>query len=172
MLDLNKEILKGVFNFLDKKNCELNKILVHKVMFFLKESGLPITYRFTPYTYGPFSFDLMNEMNEMVFWDKLETEGNNSFKITSPLDSDIESSLKEKIKAKIEDFFVLIDNDMDFGNLELYGTAIYCLKALQEINDEVNFDDFYEEFTAWKGEGKYPKDNIQKAYSKLENVFH
>ena len=171
MNDLNKEIFKATLNCLSEKRYELTKILLHKVTYFLKESGIPITYRFTPYTYGPFSFDLMNEMNEMVFWEEIEVDGKKSFKITSSIEPAVSSALKVKIEIKIKEFFALIDEDTTFGNLELYGTAIYCYKALLEVNDAVDYGDFHDEFTSWKGREKYLEKDIRRVYSRLENVL-
>lgn len=159
------------FNLLEEKGIEASKILLQKLIFYLKESRCPVTFRFKAYTYGPFSFDLQNEVDDMVFWDELEKISDHSFTPAKTFTCQLDQSVAEKIRLKTDQFLNLIGNDTSFHTLELYGTAIYCFRVLQELDDEVELEGFVDEFRAWKG-SKYKREEIEQAFSKLEPSFH
>jgi hypothetical protein len=54
--------------------------------------------------------------------------------------------------------------------MELFGTVLYCIRALQENGMEPDSNDVIQEFQAWKGT-KYSDKNIENAYEKLYPVF-
>lgn len=57
-------LVQGVHRKTDK----LGKIQLQKLVYFLQETGVPLDYEFEIYHYGPFSFELSDQMN---FWDSL-----------------------------------------------------------------------------------------------------
>jgi uncharacterized protein YwgA len=68
MNNLNIEILKYVIEKLIGMNLPVTKIVVQKIMFYLKECGLPISYLdFDMYEYGPYSPELNFDFDELIF---------------------------------------------------------------------------------------------------------
>ena len=74
------------------------------------------------------------------------------------------------MNEKLDQFSSLIDRDFSFNNLELFGTVLYCIRALQENGMESNLKKVIQEFQAWKGT-RYSDKNIENAYKKLSPVF-
>ena len=70
----------------------------------------------------------------------------------------------------ISHFTSLINGNFSFDNLELFGTVLYCIRALQENGMELNLKKVIQKFQAWKG-AKYSDTNIENAYEKLYPVF-
>ena len=50
--------------------------------------------------------------------------------------------------------------------MEIFGTTLYCYKALKKIGIEPTLNKVIDEFKAWKG-GKYKDHLIQKSYEQL-----
>jgi uncharacterized protein YwgA len=166
---LDKEILKKVLVRLNNSNIPLDKVLLHKLMFFLQETGAPVTYRFEPYTYGPFSFEMMEELNDMNYWNEINILGDR-IQIGGDLKYDLEKEVEDLVDGLIGQFHELVEQDFSFNNLELYGTALYCYRVLQETEDIVTIDDFEKEFTAWKAD-KFNQQDIQSTYHKLDHLL-
>lgn len=162
MSDLNKEILKYVIDQLGEKDS--SKIAVQKVIFFLREIGIPITYTFGPYAYGPYSKELNNDADELIFWEELVSY-NNGYKKGEKFSINLPKWLRDSISEKIEEIRSVIE-DFSFDSLELFGTVFYCIRSLQEIYINPSFEKVQEEFKAWKG-NKYLSNRIQQAYKKI-----
>lgn len=167
MVDLNKEILKYVIDQLEKeKKTSLSKIAIQKLIFFLREAGIPVTYDFEFYSYGPYSKGLNNDADELIFWSELKWDKDGykkgeKFKVTLAIE------LKDEINKKIEELKSLADyNFNDFDSMELLGIIFYCIRALQEVGIDPNFENVQKEFIAWKG-NKYSKEKLQQVYDKV-----
>ena len=74
------------------------------------------------------------------------------------------------MNENLEQFSSLINGNFNFDNLELFGTALYCIRALQENGMESNLKKVIQEFQAWKGT-RYSDKNIENAYKRLSPVF-
>lgn len=149
------------------------KVLVQKLAHFLTSLGVTTGLRFRPYTYGPFSKEIMDIMDDLSFWhasDGFRVEKTH-YKVPSPFPEDLEPHLPEEEAKNItkltRDYFDLINNDTNFNNIELYGTTLYCIKALkQEHKDSTPTDnDVIRDYIEWKPETN--KDSIKNAYSRI-----
>jgi uncharacterized protein YwgA len=72
----SKNFIKEVLTALKEKEISATKIFLHKFVYFLTLQNFVRTFRFEPYTYGPFSFSLAKEIESLVFWDEVKVENN------------------------------------------------------------------------------------------------
>lgn len=169
MSSLNTEILKYVIDKLEKMKIPTDKIVVQKLMFYLKENGLPISYDYDMYAYGPYSKKLNHDADGLAF-DKQLIISNRSYRKGDNFISELTDKYKNKIDDQIDKFRKLVDDSFDFETMEIIGTTFYCYNALKGFGLNSELIDVLEEFKGWKG-GKYPDSKIQKAYNKIKR-FH
>lgn len=163
-MDQSKNILSYFLNYLSRKKIPLDKITIQKGIFFLKEMGIPIKFRFEPYIYGPFSIDLAMELDEMVFWDELAQSGSRYQKRN--LTFDLPDQTKEKINTKLKCLEKILDNKFDFNTLELASTVLFVIRTLEANNENINKNSVIEEVKNWKGY-KFSEREIQSIYHKI-----
>jgi len=164
-MDQSKSILTYFLNYLHTKHIPLDKITIQKGIFFLKEMGLPIKFRFEPYIYGPFSIDLAMELDEMVFWDELAQTGSR-YSIKKIELADFSEQIKEKISNKLKCLEKILDKKFDFNNLELASTVLFVIRSLEASNEKVDMVSVVKEVQDWKG-NKFVKDDIKSVYNRL-----
>ena len=164
MDDLNKEILKYIISKLAKKKIQIARIVVQKIMFYLKESGVPISYSYAPYAYGPYSKELGGDANELVLLDQLGTSGFEYSK-GQKFSDDLTEDYKEIINKKISEVISHVD-DFSFSSMELFGTTLYCIRSLEEMGIKPNEEKVVSEFKAWKG-NRYNDQDVIKMFNRL-----
>lgn len=172
MHNSSNDILNYVLSVLSKKEIPLDKIVLQKVMHFLKEMGIPHDFRFEPYTYGPFSSQLAHELGHLVFWDYLsEQENKHGFNLIKQPPCELESKIKHKIESAIDKFSSIVDNQYDFQTMELFGTVLSCYRALEEVGEKPIKRNVVSEFIGWKG-NKYSKSKIEDAYARIKQILN
>jgi uncharacterized protein YwgA len=139
--------------------------MVQKLAFFLRETDVPLTYYFEPQAYGPYSRELANDVDELVFWNELESKGYLYEKGVS-FSYELASELRELLEERTENFKTLVNDNFAFDSIELFGTVLYCIRTLQEMGITPSFQEVLKEFKAWKGE-KYSEEKIQGMYQKI-----
>jgi len=164
MGDLNKEILKYVISKLAEEEIPSARIVVQKIMFYLKESGAPISYSYAPYAYGPYSKELGSDANELVLLDQIESSGF-KYSVGQKFSYNLTEDYKELIDKKINEFKSHVDN-YSFNSMELFGTTLYCIRSLEEIGTEPNEKKVVYEFKAWKG-NRYSEKSVIKMFNRL-----
>lgn len=158
-------ILITTLDLLTKKNIPLGKIVLQKIVYFLKDRGVPFSYSFRPFTYGPYSSSLSHALESLCFWDYLEERGN-EYAIRDLPTPAPDEDLTPRITAAIDTFASMVDGQYDFKTMEIFGTVISCRRALEEVGEEVTPDSVLAEFKAWKAD-KYDDDRILAAYRKI-----
>ena len=164
MDDLNKEILKYVISKLAKEKIQSARIVVQKIMFYLKESGVPISYSYAPYAYGPYSKELGGDANELALLDQIESSGF-EYSMGQKFNYNLAEDYKELIDKKINEFKSYVDN-YSFSSMELFGTTLYCIRSLEEMGIEPNEEKVVYEFKTWKG-NRYSEKNVIKMFNEL-----
>ena len=164
MDDLNKEILKYVISKLAEENISSARIVVQKIMFYLKEFGVPISYSFAPYAYGPYSKELGGDANGLVLLDQLESSGF-EYTMGQKFNYNLTEDYKEIINKKMSEVISHVD-DFSFSSMELFGTTLYCIRSLEEMGIEPNEEKVLNEFKTWKG-NKYSEKSVRKMFNKL-----
>lgn len=162
-------VFKHVMAWLEAQGAEISKISVQKFLFFLQEKGEPLRYSFEPYTYGPFSKQVMEDADNLRRANEIVISERNYAKGEGFTDSLLDNR-KVEIDQHLDRFSLMLNNNFTFNNLEVFGTTLYCLRALQESDLTVNRDSVVEEFKEWKGQ-KYSEELIIDAYEKLSQEF-
>ena len=63
--DYSRMVFKHVLAWLRDKDMPTSKIALQKALFFLQEKGVSLGYSFEPYSYGPFSRQIMEAASEL-----------------------------------------------------------------------------------------------------------
>ncbi len=161
-----REVLKLVLDTMQKMGIELTKINIQKIVFFLKDMGVPVYFRYEVYLYGPYSHELQKELNDMVLWGELDKEDNSKYKIDLDFTDEVDKELMGKIEKSIKDFSEIVDGNFSFDNVEIAGTLLYCIRALQNYDIDPTEENVIEEFKKWKG-NKYHIDKVKKIFRKI-----
>jgi len=169
IVERSNKIFKHVLAWMHKNNIETSKIAIQKALFFLKENGVSMRFDFDAYTYGPFSRQVMDAAKDLEYAGEI-TVSHRDYKLASSFSDTLPEKEKTNLDKKLDKFTSLINRDFSFDNLELFGTVLYCIRALQENGMEPDSNEVIQEFQAWKGT-KYSDENIENAYEKLYPVF-
>ncbi|MFZ3046281.1 MAG: hypothetical protein WA151_10225 [Desulfatirhabdiaceae bacterium] len=167
--DSSTEILKYVLIWLNKRDIPSSKIALQKMLFFLKESGIPMRFEFEAYSYGPFSRNVVATTNELAVQNMIQVN-RTQYTILTSMDCNLQNDVRDKIDRQLTTFTALIDMDFKFDKLELFGSVLYCIRALQEHETIPTQQSVEKEFSAWKG-NNYKSTDICSAYHKLIQVF-
>jgi uncharacterized protein YwgA len=81
-VEKSNQIFKHVLDWMRGKNIETSKIAIQKILFFLKECGIPMRFEFDAYTYGPFSKQIMDAAKELEYAGEI-TVSHNNYKLAS-----------------------------------------------------------------------------------------
>ena len=165
-MDQSINILIYLLNYLSQKEISLDKITIQKGIFFLKEMGLPIKFRFEPYRYGPFSVDLAMVLDDMVFWDELDQKGSRYYIKSKKLTYDLPGKIKEKINIKLKCLDKILGNKFDFNTLELASTILFVIRTLEANNEIIKMQSVINEVKEWKG-SKFSEDEIKSIYNRI-----
>jgi len=163
------EVLKHVIFWLQANNITPTKIGVQKFIFFLQEKKVIPDYNFESYAYGPFSRQVREAAGQLEENGEIEV-GPAEYRLKDAFKDTLSIKEKQEIDEHLEQFVEMLGNNTSFKNLEVYGTALYCIRALEENGLPVDEAAVKEEFQAWKGK-KYSDDAIAAAYNRLSSVF-
>ncbi|TVM35796.1 hypothetical protein [Oceanidesulfovibrio marinus] len=164
-----KETVATVLKALYEKQISLDKIILHKFIYFLDTQGVATGLHFEPYTYGPFSFELASTLGSLAFWDIIKEEGST----IQILDHEALSKLTSPDIHKISNYFDLFQStlgQLDFRTLEIAGTVLYCAESLSLQGLDVSDSSVVKEFRQWKG-NRYESDEIIAMFQKLKPVI-
>ncbi len=166
MASMSQKILARALVKLNEMEWPLSKIVIQKVLYFIKTQGLPVDWRFEPFTYGPFSFSLSSELTSMTYAERLEIEGN-IYSINDIAGLELDQKTSDAVDRAIDGFARIVDGDHSFKTMELFGTVLYCKRALESSLGEVRSEDVIADFREWK-EDRYTDQEIQGALERLQ----
>lgn len=63
--ELRINVIVSIVETLRKRDIDLGKVQFQKLIYFLQEMGIPLGYRYEIYHYGPYSFELAQELNTL-----------------------------------------------------------------------------------------------------------
>lgn len=165
-----KAVIGYVLKLLSQDAMPPTKILLHKFLYFLDISGMRAGLRFEPYTYGPFSFDLAHELDDLIFWDEIKIENHGRISILQERFPALESEAQEQIKNLYDKFFQMTEGDFGFRAVEIVGTILYCGQSLKNLGEEVTEESVLEAFKEWKGD-KYPDGDVLRLYGNVHRLM-
>lgn len=163
--DYADRVLLTTLDILNEKGIAVTRIMLHKFLFFLNSYKMGTGFRFEPYTYGPFSFDLSDKLN---LFHALGQIGCNDQRQYAALSHSDDPALKAKIAEGYDQFSQIMENDFSFAALECVGTLMYCVLSLKK-SGEKDLDDgrILKEFKGWKGR-KYGDGKIQSYLNQIK----
>ena len=167
--NFSEDVFKLVLSWLSDSGKGTSKIAMQKLIFFLQEKGENFGYQFEPYTYGPFSKQVMNIATSLSEKGLISVH-QRDYVIDQEFKYDIDEKKQERLREYLNSFQSFLKDDFSFDNLELYGTTLYCMKALDEVGESTDEDSVIAEFKAWKGR-KYPEEDIKVAREELLPAF-
>jgi hypothetical protein len=142
----SRNIITQTLIVLKNNNIQRNKIIIHKFLFFMRFMKITTGFSFEPYTYGPFSFDLANTLDSMMFFDEINFDKNGYNALTDGSDPSIRSDI-----ANCFDSFKAIAHPFKFNTLECVGTLLYCWLVLKKLGADCSDDSIIKEYKQWKG---------------------
>jgi uncharacterized protein YwgA len=164
-----KNVFRYVLAWLEENVHDTSKIAMQKSLFYLEEKGIKMGLDFEPYSYGPFSRKVMEIASELEQNNEISID-HEKYRPINTENSLLEHEQQRRIKKYLDEFRQLLNNEFSFDNLELYGTTLYCIRALQENGLKFDKESVIHEFKAWKGH-KYHEAQIEQAYEALTSVF-
>ena len=163
-------ILASILHSLDSNGIPLYKVVVQKFTYFLEFLGISTPFRFRPFTYGPFSFELSESLEKMTFWENIKC---NDYEYHVENIDDIKLQNDDRtaiaISDSIETFKSITNENYTFNSMEVLGTTMYCMKVLSSLGEDITEEAVVRDFQGWKG-SKYPESRIKDAFHKLENL--
>lgn len=171
MQSTKRDTLCALLDAMSAKGVTLTKIAIQKAAYFLSYQGVTVGFKFKPFTYGPYSVDLSQELDDLVFWDHLSVVDKKTYSIDKLPDYD--KSKLEKVTEHVDCFFekILETKNPTFKDVEIYGTILHCQRALNMLDVEITAESVLEEFKGWKGD-RYPDKEIADAYNHLARVLN
>ena len=101
MAIISQKILARALQKLQEESWPLDKVVIQKVIYYLKTQGLPIEWHFEAYTYGPFSFSLSSELTSMTYCERLDEDNNRyTIKDLNKLELEVELRSEERRVGK------------------------------------------------------------------------
>ncbi len=167
--DYCKAALKHVLCRLENQKIPSSKIAVQKALFYLQEKGWVFGVEFEAHSYGPFSQQVAEAAYDLAR-DEEVIVNRTSYGIGQQFADILPDSEKQKMDTHLDRFFQMLNGDFSFKNFELFGTTLYCMRALQENGMMADQTSVIEEFKAWKGR-KYRDEEISRAYDALIDDF-
>lgn len=165
----HKEIIKYVIRFLNETQKQPSKIAVQKIIFFLKEKGIPLPFEFEAFAYGPFSKSLSFALDELELKEEIKIN-NNAYSIQQDKPLEVSRADQEQLDDLLNQFAEIIDHTFTFRNIELLGTVLYCYRTLQEFEAAPTQEDVVTDVKSWKGQ-KFTETEIKNAHAKIIRNF-
>lgn len=165
-----ENILKIILKKLKENEIPLTKINIQKIVYFLREVGIPIQYKYEPYIYGPYSSELKSDLRAMEIMGDLSLDNSNTYYFDSIQSEGIDEDIINRIGQKICQYKNALGNDFTFDSMEKSGTIIYCIKALENVGVVADEENIISEFKNWKG-NKYKDKEISKMILKIKPIL-
>lgn len=129
--ELGKEAIRHVIKWRsESKGIPAGKMFVQKILFISKRLGENIPYEFSLYTYGPFSREIMDDLDELEENEEIEIKWNDRFEGYEIHDKGIvldESVTFQKLNKVLDE-----QGHRNAKQLELMSTLIFLKKDFVE----------------------------------------
>lgn len=173
---MRKDLLIYILKKMQSLAIPLEKINIQKIIFFLRETGIPVNYKYEPYLFGPYSNELKFDLMDLELWGHIESikDSDSEYTLKSSeldIDSNIDEVNKTKIDDKIYQYQNAIDKNYSFDNMEVSGTIVYCIRALEKVGINSDENSVLREFKNWKG-NKYSDATIKRMYDRIHPILN
>ncbi len=150
-----------------RKTQNLGRTTLQKLIYFLQNAEVPVSYRFTPYHYGPFSARLLDDVDELLLDGVVDDASDDEDKsIYLPTDNTV-AFLKEHAKEandlepKVNDI-VLLFSQLFPSQMELVASihmVFEILKAGTDKDKTVSDEEIVNGIESWKP-GRFKKEEV------------
>jgi len=137
-LDYNRDIMLTMI----RKNPDIGKTAVMKYTFFLQKAfGLKLGYPFSIYTYGPYSSDVSEDLDSLMFYSFIDSEEytyekRSGYKIRATKKGEkVQTELTDEENQKIDQVLELFGDKLA-RELELVSTILYFVDLQERIGHE------------------------------------
>ena len=162
---MKREILKIILKKMEEKNIPVNSANIQRIVFYLKEKGIPVNYKYEPYFYEPHSFELQYELDDMVFWGEIE-ERDGVYLVNSLVNN---NPYAFKINRYLNEFTNAL-NDFSPDTMDMFGILVYCIRAVAESErKKPTKENVLEEFVSWRG-SKYRMQTVASMFDKVSTL--
>lgn len=170
MRDNCKQFVADILAVLGEERLPAEKVLLHKFLYFLSTQGINTGFRFEPYTYGPYSFDLASTLGSMAFWDEIEEKGTTVEVLDLGQYKNSDGQLLTVLRKQLKIFLSLIGGNIAFDKLECFGTVLYCAEVIANHGDSPTEETVLKEFKAWK-KNKYTDEQVRETFMKVSDYL-
>lgn len=163
----------------------IGKTSMQKLVYFLQEFGVDLNYKYEMYHYGPYCFELSNDLDLLNMMNIISIEDNPttygySIKLSNSVNGSYfsrnESCFESEAQHAWDNYksgfekLLKIFGECSTRDLELYATMHFVGRILRERGKVVDADDVIREVKFLKP--KYSKDELENAYQYLsENLI-
>jgi len=173
--ELRINVIVSIVETLRQREIELGKVQFQKLIYFLQEIGIPLGYRYEIYHYGPYSFELAQELNTLDTLGIVNVApdptgygygimpGKHIGDFYEIKDVDVIEPYKKKID------FVLDHLGKDSSSrIELKATIHYVNKVMGKINHAVTMDSILSRVKDLKP--KFNEPFLSECYKELQDI--
>lgn len=153
-----KDALKHIIYTMQIMDIKPLASTIQKVVYILREMGVPVFYRYNVYFYGPYSNELDEDLYAMKMWDEIRKEDDGSYEANINTFSTIDFGFIEKVKDKINSLMEITCIDLSDDSLKIVQFILYSMKALENFDILPTKDNVIEEVKKWIGNDYKTKD--------------
>jgi uncharacterized protein YwgA len=162
MTQYAQEMICAALRVLEDNQVPANKIKLHKFLFFVDYMGTKTGLTFEPYTYGPFSFTLANNLDFMILTGQVYFDGRYYTLAPGGQTQAEPLGILRRLFLQFQSVFT----GFSFGTLECVATLIYCKMVLEKVGESTSDEAIKQEFKDWKG-SKYKNEKIDTYLERL-----
>lgn len=138
----SKAIVEAIIDCYISRGVNPSNILLQKTVFYLKFKNIPVGYKFEPKQYGPFSFELSDDIKEIFCSDMMYNRD-----VGSLFGVD---DMRSVIEQYIDDVIYIVDAN-SFEDVESFGYILYCYMALEKVGIPCKKENVLKEYRCWTG---------------------
>ncbi len=143
---------------------------LQRMVYILREMGVPIFYRYNVYFYGPYSDELDKDLHTMRIWGEINKEENGVYRVSTDTFNVVDFNFIKKVKDSISFLTKITHMDLNSENLEMIQFILYSIKALDNFDIPTIEDNVVKEVKKWVGT-KYNDESISIIYRILKSYL-
>ena len=169
MIDGKEAFKLALYHFLHEAG-EAKKITLHKALFYVREKTGAIPYTFAYEKYGPFSFGLKNDVDDLQEEDQV-VDFEYEYRKDHRFHIDLTDMEKMQLLRHIKGFRRLVGDCFDFDTLELYGSVLYAVRVRQEFGEDYGPEGVLDELHPVRAGKRFGQEAIVSAWRDIARDF-
>ena len=172
---LNKNILVDLVKRIQERGVDLGKIQFQKLVYFLQEKGVALNYDYEIYHYGPYCFELANDLDSLNSLEILDVSADRQgygFHISKGRVADNFSEKNNQLVSQNNvNLEFVIDNfgRCDPAEIELKATIHYVNKIMKAHDPRTSEMDVLSKVEELKP--KFTQEYVKKCYDELNAIM-